>query len=313
MTSDSIEQLIERFKTRDRSALARIISLVENDQPEGREALDRLYPLTGSSRIVGVTGPPGGGKSTLVNALIAGYRDLDRSIGVLAFDPSSRASGGAALGDRIRMLDTWDDPGVYVRSMASRGQLGGLSAAVYGAAHVLDAFGFDQILIETVGVGQGEVDIADIADTTLLIQVPGAGDAVQLIKAGVLEIADILVVNKADMPGAGELANDLRSLANSQPRHGWIPPVQQTVARDGTGIPELIESIDRHGQQQDRDALARRRVISEVRKLAIRRFEQRLSDEIARSEESELIEEVLARRLTPHEAAARIERALGID
>ena len=235
-----------------RRALARLLSLVEDDGAEAREALARLCSRTGRAHVIGVTGAPGSGKSTLVAQLAAAYRRRERTVAIVAVDPSSPFSGGALLGDRIRMHGVSADPGVYVRSMASRGSLGGLARSTWDVVQVLDACGYDTILIETVGAGQTEVDIARTAHTTVVIQVPGLGDEVQMLKAGILEIADILVVNKADRQGAERVAAALAAsleLANT-PADGdgaaWRPPILKTVATTGVGVAELADAAARH-------------------------------------------------------------------
>ncbi|HET7037573.1 MAG TPA: methylmalonyl Co-A mutase-associated GTPase MeaB [Thermomicrobiaceae bacterium] len=301
--------LLERFRAGDRRALARLVSSVENRSPLGQEALKALFPLTGRAHLVGVTGPPGAGKSTLVNALIREERARGRTVGVLAIDPSSTLTGGAALGDRIRMMENYADEGVIIRSMATRGQIGGLSLAVSGAAHLLDAFGFDVILIETVGVGQDEVDIADAADTTVVVQVPGLGDSIQTIKAGVLEIADILVVNKADRPEARQLVRDLRNMLLLGAHGAPMPPIVSTVASEGKGVRKLVEEIDAHRAQLEASGGARerrgRRLLREVELLADEQFDRWLRERlraVAASVEPALLE----RQLDPGSLAARL-------
>lgn len=232
-----------------RRALARLLSLVEDDGAEAREALARLCSRTGRAHVIGVTGAPGSGKSTLVAQLAAAYRRRERTVAIVAVDPSSPFSGGALLGDRIRMHGVSADPGVYVRSMASRGSLGGLARSTWDVVQVLDACGYDTILIETVGAGQTEVDIARTAHTTVVIQVPGLGDEVQMLKAGILEIADILVVNKADQEGAdgvvAALADALDLAADAGHCH-WRPPIVKTVATTGEGTAELADAATQH-------------------------------------------------------------------
>ena len=251
ITAADVPAIVERFRAGDRRALSRLLTQVENDTPAGREALRALFSASGRAHVVGVTGPPGAGKSTLVNRLIAHWRGRGKTVAVVAVDPSSTLTGGATLGDRVRMMETYADEGVFIRSMATRGQLGGLARATRGIVWLLDAFGFDFVIIETVGVGQDEVAIARTAQTTLLLQVPGLGDDIQAIKAGILEIADILVINKADRPGAGELRRDLAmmlTLGGHLPEGGWRVPILATVAARGEGITELADAVEGHVQ-----------------------------------------------------------------
>src|SRR5512145_1073328 len=255
----------------NRLALARLLTQVENDSSEGREALMELFPHTGKAHLIGVTGSPGTGKSSLVNQLALHYRKVEnKRVAIVAVDPSSPFTGGAVLGDRVRMRDLSGDPNVFIRSMATRGSLGGLAQATANMVQVFDAAGFDVIIIETVGAGQSEVDVARLAHTTLVVEAPGLGDDIQAIKAGILEIADILVINKADRPGAEMTEKALKSMLDlAHPtehvfqHHGiammveapkqsatstplWIPPIQRTVATEGRGILELAESIAKH-------------------------------------------------------------------
>ncbi|MEK7442848.1 MAG: methylmalonyl Co-A mutase-associated GTPase MeaB [Chloroflexota bacterium] len=229
----------------DRRALARLITKIENDQPDSRAALAALYPRGGRAQVIGVTGAPGTGKSTLVSELAKAYRRAAKTVAIIAVDPTSPFTGGAILGDRIRMRDLSGDDGVFIRSMATRGSLGGLARATDEVVAVVDAAGFDVIMIETVGAGQSEVDIARLAHTTLVVEAPGLGDDVQAIKAGILEIADVLVLNKADLPGAEAATRALRGmlmLAHTQ----WDVPICETVAAEGKGVAEVIAAIDRH-------------------------------------------------------------------
>jgi len=241
------EELWRRFQEGDPRALARALTLVESGHPVGRELLKRVRGK-GRAKVVGVTGSPGAGKSTLTDRLILEARKRGERVAVLAVDPSSPFSGGAILGDRIRMMRHHQDPGVYIRSMASRGALGGLAGATVAALSLLEAFGFDRIFVETVGVGQSEVDIARVADTTLLVLTPAAGDAVQAFKAGVMEIADVFAVNKFDLPGGERIVQELKSaLELSPPRPGgWRPPIHPTVAASGEGVEALFESLEAH-------------------------------------------------------------------
>ncbi|HUZ02419.1 MAG TPA: methylmalonyl Co-A mutase-associated GTPase MeaB [Thermomicrobiaceae bacterium] len=280
-------ELVVRFLAGDRRALSRLLSHVENRTETGSIAVRESFTRTGRAHIVGVTGPPGAGKSTITNALIRHFRDGGRTVAVLAVDPSSAITGGAALGDRIRMMENYDDPGVFIRSMATRGQMGGLALAVTGATHLLDAFGFDLVLIETVGVGQDEVDIAEAADTTILLQVPGLGDSIQTIKAGVLEIADILVVNKSDRPDARQLVRDLRNMLLIGDRPGREIPIVETVATEAGGIARLAAEIDRHHaflvETLRRAERVERRLLREVALLARERFERWLAVQLESS------------------------------
>lgn len=273
--------LLERFHQGDRQALARILTNVENQTDLGREALHRLSPGSGRAYLVGLTGPPGAGKSTLAHRMVQAFRRQDKTVAVLAIDPSSPLSGGATLGDRIRMLESQDDSGVFLRSMATRGQVGGLAVAAFGAALVLDAFGFDIVLIETVGTGQDEVDIAGLADTVLLIETPALGDTVQTVKAGILEIADIIAVNKADQPGADEVVRDLRQSVRGSGTEDWRIVILPLISEDGTGVGELIKTIEQHRRQREASAefggRRQRRLIQHARMIALHQFGRWLS------------------------------------
>lgn len=286
----------------DRRALARLITKIENDQPESRAALAALYPRGGRAQVIGVTGAPGTGKSTLVSELAKAYRRAAKTVAIIAVDPTSPFTGGAILGDRIRMRDLSGDEGVFIRSMATRGSLGGLARATDEVVAVVDAAAFDVILIETVGAGQSEVDIARLAHTTLVVEAPGLGDDVQAIKAGILEIADVLVLNKADLPGAEAATRALRGmlmLAHTQ----WDVPICETVAAEGKGIDEVIAAIDRHRNyllqsdgmiQRERDRV-RRQLENLARDLLYSRF-------IAakRNEVDAAIEAVASRQRDPY-------------
>jgi LAO/AO transport system kinase len=266
-------------------AVARLISLVEDASPALREVMALLAPHAGSARVVGLTGSPGVGKSTSTSALVAAYRRRGMRVGVLAVDPSSPFSGGALLGDRVRMQDHATDDGVFIRSMASRGHLGGLSWATPQALRVLSAAGCDVVLVETVGVGQAEVEVARLADTTLVLLAPGMGDGIQAAKAGILEVADVFVVNKADRDGADSVVRDLRymlSLGDRRTDSGWRPPIVKTVAARGEGADEVVEEIERHGQwlasSGGLDARRRERAADEVEAIAVTRLRERIGD-----------------------------------
>src|SRR5246500_4846155 len=242
----SDDSLAQRLMAGDKRALARAISLVEDDDPDGWSLVREVYPHTGKAAIVGFTGPPGVGKSTLMGALTKLERERDKTVAVLSIDPSSPFTQGALLGDRIRLSDHFLDPGVFIRSMANRGALGGLSEAALQAALLIDASGRDVVLLETVGVGQAEVDIIDHADTVVLVLMPGSGDSIQALKAGVMEIPDVIVVNKADHPLTDTMVREIRGVLSLGPREGWQVPVIRTEAANGTGVDELLAKMQEH-------------------------------------------------------------------
>jgi LAO/AO transport system kinase len=277
--------LISQALDGNRYALARLISLVEDDGADARAALATLYPHTGQAHIIGVTGAPGTGKSTLVNELAKALRAQDTTVGVVAVDPSSPFTGGAMLGDRVRMRDLAGDPGVFIRSMATRGSLGGLARATSDVVKVLDAAGFAVVLVETVGAGQSEVDIARAAHTTIVIEAPGMGDEVQALKAGLMEIADVLVVNKADRPGAANTARALEMVIDRNARVQvdgivWRPPILQTVALDGTGVLEVLDATAAHREHLRASGLWARREQSRVEIELFNVLQQELLDRL---------------------------------
>ena len=256
-SKNGFQAWIDPLRAGDVRTLSRAISVVENRLPGWSDLLKALFPHSGRARVLGLTGPPGAGKSTLVDQLARLYRKQERSVGIIAVDPTSPYTGGAILGDRIRMQEHFSDPGIYIRSMATRGSLGGLARTTADVTTVLDASGRDVILIETVGVGQDEVDIVRLADITVVILVPGMGDDVQTIKAGIMEIADIFVINKSDRDGAERVEREIRGLQSLAMRHdGWTPPIVKTVASEGTGVAELAASIEDYQAYLKKENLA---------------------------------------------------------
>jgi LAO/AO transport system kinase len=309
--------LSERVIAGDPRAIARGISLIEDEAPEAANLVRAIFPRTGRAYLVGITGPPGAGKSTLVDRLTAELRRRGRTVGIVAVDPTSPFSGGAILGDRVRMQTHVADPGVFIRSMATRGHLGGLARATTEAALVLDAAGKAVVIIETVGVGQDEVDIVRTADVSVVVIVPGAGDEVQALKAGIMEIADIFVVNKADREGADRTAASIEAmLALETWEEGrWRPPILKTEATTGKGVAELLDVIDRFGEHTRDTQGSRRRARAEfrLRELLGRRFMQHVEDRVLGPGEFErYLERIAARELDPYTATAEIiERTMG--
>jgi LAO/AO transport system kinase len=310
MATDS-KSLAERLLEGDKRALARAISLVEDDDPEGWSLVREIYPRTGKAAIVGFTGPPGVGKSTLMGALTKLERERDRTVAVLSIDPSSPFTHGALLGDRIRLADHFLDPGVFIRSMANRGALGGLSEAALQAALLMDASGREVVLLETVGVGQAEVDIIDHADTVVLVLMPGSGDSIQALKAGVMEIPDVIVVNKADHPLTDTMVREIKGVLALGPREGWQVPIVRTEAARGEGVEELAEKLAEHRAYIEAEGTLserrRRNLMNEV--LAIATFRMRRELEAAVREDpdtQELLDKVVSRELDPASAAATI-------
>ncbi len=311
----SVPDLVQQAHAGRHRAVGRLLSLVEDESPLLAEAMAALAPHTGHAHVVGITGAPGVGKSTFTSALVTAWRRAGRTVGVVAVDPSSPFSGGALLGDRIRMSEHATDPGVFIRSMASRGHLGGLAWSTPQALRVLDAAGFDVVVVETVGVGQSEVEVAERADSTVVLLAPGMGDGIQAAKAGILEVGDLYVVNKADRDGARSVRRDLRSMLSlaERPEAAWRPPVLLTTAHSGEGVEQVVASLDEHrawaaagGEMRRR---RRRRARAEVEALAMTALRQRWaltdSDRL-----DELADDVVAGRTDPYAAA---DTLLGIS
>jgi len=315
-TTKQAAPLGERLLAGDRRALARAISLVENRDPEGDRLVAELFPQTGHARVVGITGPPGVGKSTLISAMTVELRKDERDVGVLSIDPSSPFTRGAVLGDRIRLSDHFLDPGVFIRSMASRGALGGLAEAALQAALLMDAAGKDDVLLETVGVGQGEIDVVDHADTIVLALMPGSGDSIQALKAGVMEIPDVIVVNKADHPQADTMVREVRAILSLGPRQSWRVPVVRTEAANGAGVAELVETIGKHRAHIEAEGtLGERRarnLRAEVLGIAAARMRRELETRADEDPDwAELLDSVVRRETDPATAARKLlERSM---
>jgi len=312
-----VAALVERARAGEARAVGRLISLVENASPLLREVMAALMPYAGRARVIGLTGSPGVGKSTSTAALVRAYRAQGRRVGVLAVDPSSPFSGGALLGDRVRMQDHATDSGVFIRSMASRGHLGGLSWSTPQALRVLDAAGCEVVLVETVGVGQAEVEVASLADSTIVLVAPGMGDAIQAAKAGILEVADVFVVNKADRDGADQTARDLRNMLSLGERRdpaAWQPPIVKTVASRGEGVDDVVAALDAHHKwllESGRlDAKRRVRAAEEVEALAVTTLRERMGDLRGGGLLDELDGRVVAGETDPYAAADRLVEAV---
>ena len=320
MTEQATKQdpLGKRLLSGDRRALARAISLVENRDPAGDELVAELFPATGKARVTGITGPPGVGKSTLIGSMTKLLREQDRTVGVLSVDPSSPFTRGAVLGDRIRLSDHFLDEGVFIRSMASRGALGGLAEAALQAALLMDAAGKDDVLLETVGVGQGEIDVVDHADTIVLALMPGSGDSIQALKAGVMEIPDIIVVNKADHPQADTMMREVRAVLALGPQRSWRVPVVRTEASNGDGVDKLIETITEHRAHIEKEGtLAERRarnLRAEVLGIASARMRRELEKRTEEDPEwAALLDSVVRRETDPASAAGKLlEKSLDV-
>jgi len=316
-----INELIERMLKGDKRATARLITLVENDEEKAREIVKKIYSNTGRAYIIGITGPPGSGKSTLVDKLIKKARDEGNIVGVIAIDPTSPFTGGALLGDRIRMQRHSTDPGVFIRSMATRGSLGGLAKATNDAIKILDAYGCDIIFVETVGVGQIEVDIVKTADTVVLVTVPGLGDDIQAIKAGLMEIADIFVVNKADKEGAEATMFELELMLDLEKdkwqKSGWRPPVVSTIAFTNKGVDELWGAINEHmefllnsGKIEEKRKF---RVREEIKAIVSSKIARKIGEKMGEDDIAVLIEMIAKREIDPYSAADLVlEKALGV-
>ena len=305
-------KIVELVLKGDKRAAGKLISMIEDDDPGATEALTAIYPHTGKAHIVGFTGPPGVGKSSLINRLIREFRVRDRKVGVVAVDPTSPFTGGAVLGDRIRMSDTGTDPGVFIRSMATRGHTGGLGLATFDAVKVLDASGIDLVFVETVGAGQSEIEIASRAHTTVVVQMPQSGDAVQALKAGILEIGDLYVVNKTDLGGADAMSSNLDFMLEE--RQGWRPPVIQTSALEGTGVKELADAINKHYRYLKGGAGWRRKESDRARKELYESMRRLLGESFADETEGITLEEtvgaIVARKTDARAAAKKLLRDL---
>lgn len=316
--SDSIEQWVEKVCAGDRRAVAQAISAVECREPSNVALLRALFHRTGKAYMIGITGPPGAGKSTLLERVAREYRNLSKRVGIIAVDPTSPFSGGALLGDRIRMQALSTDEGTYIRSMATRGQLGGLAPAARDVALILDAAGCDVVFVETVGVGQDEVEIARLADITVVLLVPGMGDDVQAFKAGVMEVADLFVINKADQPGSEDLERQLKVLLSvGSLRSEWRTPILKTIATTGSGISELCKDLEkfRAETEQSSAGLNRRRKNTRLHLLELLRqslFERVAQEQIDEKRIGVYVEDILARRRDPHSIVEEMMEASGV-
>lgn len=319
-----LQNIVERLLSGDRRALARMVTLIENESPQAHLYLAELHQHAGLAHIIGVTGAPGAGKSTLVTRLVRELRRRERRVGVVAVDPTSPFTGGAILGDRIRMMELAGDPNVFIRSMASRGSLGGLSSSTRDVVRAMDAAGYDPIIIETVGTGQAEVEVMRAAQTVLVVTAPGMGDEVQAIKAGILEIADIFVVSKADKPGADQTVAELAMLLSLDPNRRlhdktkpyWRIPVLKTSALKDQGITQLVDAIQQHRQYLEESGMlanrAQRQVRSEVESLVLHAVMNALSDELTEDEWQIMLEHITTRQRNPYSVANELQERIGL-
>ncbi|CAH2211819.1 methylmalonyl Co-A mutase-associated GTPase MeaB [Tepidibacter aestuarii] len=303
---DLIKSLLEGNKR----ACARLISIIENEQEGYFNILKDIHKNTKGAYVIGITGPPGAGKSTLTDKLVKKLREQEQKVGIIAIDPTSPFSKGAILGDRIRMSDLNLDPGVFIRSMGTRGYLGGLSKATYGAIKVMDAYGCDYIFVETVGVGQSEVDIVKTADTTVMVMVPGLGDDIQAIKAGVMEIGDVFVVNKADKEGAKRTSLEIEMMLDFKKDWDFRPPVTMAVANDGSGVDELLQNIINHKDYQEKNDVLNRKVLqrnkSEIREIIHRKIEDKIQNIQNEKEVEGMIIKTLSKEIDPYTVSEKI-------
>lgn len=319
-----MQNLVERLLNGDRRALARMVTLIENESPLARRYLAELHQHAGHAHIIGVTGAPGAGKSTLVTRMVREYRHRGRKVGVVAVDPTSPFSGGALLGDRIRMMELAGDPNVFIRSMASRGSMGGLAASTRDVVRAMDAAGYDPVIIETVGTGQAEVEVMRAAQTVLVVSAPGMGDEVQAIKAGILEIADIFVVSKADKPGADQTAAELAMLLSLDPQRRlhdkskpyWRIPVVKTAAIKDQGVAQLVDGTEKHREYLVESGMlvqrAQRQVRSEVQALIVHAVMNTLNREVTQEEWQKLVEDITTRERDPYSVAMELQEKIGL-
>ena len=311
-----VDRLVERVRSGDRRAVARAISMVEDGSADLAALSAGLFPFTGGAHTIGVTGPPGVGKSSLANAMVGALRGADKTVAVLAIDPTSPISGGALLGDRVRMQEHATDPGVFIRSMATRGHLGGMALAAPEAIRILDASGKDLVVVETVGVGQAEVEVAAATDTTLVVVAPGWGDAVQAAKAGILEVADVFVVNKSDLGDVRDTVRELNQMLRMGEHGAWVPPVMVTSAVAGDGIDDLLAAVERHREHAEAtgslDERRRRRTIEEVQAMVAARFSREVGELLENRSGDGIAADLAARRIDPYRAAELVLNRAGV-